>query len=188
MIDPIRRLLEFWFESADPDHMADSRDLWWQKDEDFDETIRAEFSDLIKDAGAGKLDDWAGTALGCVALLLLLDQFPRNVFRDQAAAFASDDKARQVCRRALSKGFDTGLGDGPRLFMYLPLEHSEDLGDQNDSVALMAGLSNPTYLDFAIRHRDVIERFGRFPHRNKALGRQNTPEEEIYLAAPGAGF
>jgi uncharacterized protein (DUF924 family) len=162
---------------------------WFEKDPVFDAAVRVRLAGLHDAAVAGQLDDWRETPAGCVALCILLDQVPRNVFRGTAAAFASDPQARAVTRHALAQGFDRDLPQAQRLFLYLPLEHSEDLADQELSVQLIGALDEaPVWLDYAIRHRDIVARFGRFPHRNAALGRTSTPEEEAFLTQPGSSF
>lgn len=162
---------------------------WFVKDPAFDEAVRARLAGLHDAAVAGQLYDWRETPAGCVALCILLDQVPRNVFRGMAAAFASDPQARAVARHALAQGFDRDLPQAQRLFLYLPLEHSEDLADQERSVQLIGTLDEvPEWRDYAIRHRDIVARFGRFPHRNAALGRVSTPEEEAFLTQPGSSF
>jgi uncharacterized protein (DUF924 family) len=162
---------------------------WFVKDPAFDEAVRARMASLHDAAVAGQFDDWRETPAGCVALCILLDQVPRNVFRGTAAAFASDPQARAVVRHALAQGYDRELPQAQKLFLYLPLEHSEDLADQELSVRLIGALDEvPEWLDYAIRHRDIIARFGRFPHRNAALGRVSTPEETVFLTQPGSSF
>ena len=185
------RLLAFWF--ADGEHAF--RQAWFRKDDAFDAACRDGFGTLVVPARDGALDAWAETPRGALALLLLLDQFPRNLFRGSAEAFASDAHARAVARRAvLDRGFDLALSPTARLFLYLPFEHGEALADQDLSVALFEGLRDiPAHaapqgtIDYAWRHRVVIQRFGRFPHRNAALGRESTPAEQAWLAA-GGGF
>ena len=147
----------------------------------------------VEAALAGQLAAWADDAQGALALLILLDQFPRNLFRGEAKAFAGDPQARQLAETALDQGWDKGLSAVEKLFVYLPFEHSEALADQERSVALFSALAaeHPGcdgFLDYARRHHEVIARFGRFPHRNAALGRPSTPEETGYLAQPGSGF
>ena len=179
-------VLDFWF-AGDP---AARRDHWFKRTDDFDVAC-LRFADAAHDARAGHLDPWADTAEGALALILLLDQFPRNLFRGSPEAFAADPRARAIARRAVERGFDTGLTPAQRMFVYLPFEHSEDLGDQNESVRLFEPLRDALgadTVDYAARHRAVIARYGRFPHRNAVLGRASTPEEEEYLAQPGAGF
>jgi uncharacterized protein (DUF924 family) len=191
MTDDAERVLGFWFAEG----LETFRKAWFEKDADFDATCRAGFGALVVPAREGALDGWAETPRGALALLLLLDQFPRNLFRGTAEAFASDTHARAVARRAvLERRFDLALPEVARIFLYLPFEHGEAMAEQDLSVALFEGLrDNPAMaapdgaIDYAWRHRVVIERFGRFPHRNAALGRASTPEEEAWLAT-GGGF
>ena len=135
----------------------------------------------------GRTRSLAATPRGTLALIILLDQFSRNLHRGSPEAFAADAKARQIARAAVAQGLDLQFGPVERLFLYLPFGHSEDLADQDESVRLFETLDEEQS-DWARRHRDVIVRFGRFPHRNAVLGRTSTPEEEAYLAEPGAGF
>lgn len=188
----MKDILDFWFaEGADTPRRA-----WFLKDDAFDAEIRARFGDRVVPAREGALDDGAATAEGALALLILLDQFPRNLFRGSPEAFASDAHALQLARRVVIAGrMDQRLTPTQRVFLYLPFEHAESMEAQNLSVALFEGLrDSPAHaapggaIDYAWRHRAVIRRFGRFPHRNAALGRENTPEEAAYLAQPGAGF
>jgi uncharacterized protein (DUF924 family) len=185
MTEPAQ-VLDFWF-AGDP---SQRRAAWFQKDEAFDAAC-ALFAPAAEAARAGAFDHWAETKEGALALLILLDQFSRNLHRGSALAFAADARARAVASAAIARGFDRALTPVQRMFVYLPFEHSEDLADQDRSVALFetlrAELGDST-VDYAHRYRDVIVRFGRFPHRNAALGRGNTPAEEAYLAEPGAGF
>jgi uncharacterized protein (DUF924 family) len=161
---------------------------WFARDDAFDERVRARFADLHHRAARRELHAWRGHADGTLALVLVLDQFPRNLFRDSAHAFATDGLAREVADAALARGHDRTVDPALRLFFYLPFEHAESLADQDRSVALVEALGDAEYLDYARRHRDAIRRFGRFPHRNAALGRRSTPEELEYLSQPGAGF
>jgi uncharacterized protein (DUF924 family) len=184
-------VLEFWF---DPAHAAN----WFAKDPAFDEEIRRRFAAAVEDAAHGRLDAWADTPAGRLALLILLDQFPRNLHRGEARAWAADVKAQRVALSGLDEGFDQALPQLQRLFAYLPLEHAEDMGLQQRSVALFEALHAQApaaerarfaeFVDYARRHREVIARFGRFPHRNAVLGRDSTAAEREYLAQPGAGF
>lgn len=183
-----KQLLEFWLGSAEPKEMASHRAQWWAKDADFDQRIQNDFKNLFNQACAGQLDHWKDSPLGCTALIILLDQFPRNLFRNDGQAFATDVQARDLTRHALEKGYDQTLPMGAKLFLYLPLEHSENLDDQNQSVALMKAMGDEGYHDFALKHHVIIARFGRFPHRNMALGRENTPEEEAFLQQPDSAF
>lgn len=180
----IRRILSFWF----ADGPAVSREVWFKANPSFDKEISRRFRRTYERAAAGELDGLAENAEGSLALVLLLDQFPRNLFRGTAGAFASDGPARAVARHALKRGFDRPLPPAQRLFLYLPFEHSEDLADQEQSVALFAALGDAEWLDYAKRHRDIVARFGRFPHRNAALGRPSTPEEVAFLQTPGSSF
>lgn len=188
MPTPLEELLTFWFDSTDPQQMASHKQDWWMKNDAFDQRITKDFSPLFHLAQSGELEEWKKTALGCVGLVLLLDQFPRNMFRGQAEAFDCDPQARALTRHVLSRGFDQTLPIGPRLFLYLPLEHSEDLDDQNQCVELVKSLQDEDYLDYAQQHQKIIAKFGRFPHRNDALGRKSTPEEIEFLKQPGSSF
>jgi uncharacterized protein (DUF924 family) len=179
-------ILDFWF-AGDP---SARRVVWFQKVDAFDAGC-ALFADAHGAAERGELDHWADTAEGALALLILLDQLSRNLHRGSPETLAADPQARAIASAAIARGFDEALTPVQRMFVYLPFEHSEDLADQDRSVALFesirAALGDQT-VDFATRHRDVIARFGRFPHRNAVLGGANTAAEEAYLAEPGAGF
>jgi len=160
-------------------------DKWFEKDAALDQDIRRCFLPLHEAAAAGKLATWEQTAEGALALLILLDQFPRNMFRGQARAFATDAQARAVTSRAILKGFDGVIPD-MRGFFYLPFEHSESLADQERGLALYRGAGDADGLKWAELHADIIRRFGRFPHRNAVLGRVTTPDEQAFL--DGGGF
>lgn len=186
-------VLEFWFGAPGSAEHGSLRKCWFEKDPAFDAEIRRRFLALVDEAAAGRLDDWADRPEGLLALIVLLDQFPRNLFRDAPRAFATDAQALALAQQALAQGVDAQLMPVARAFIYLPFEHSEDLAMQDRAVALFAALAQhgeafASYLDYAERHRDVIRRFGRFPHRNAILGRASTPEEIAFLARPGAGF
>ncbi|RZI91306.1 MAG: DUF924 domain-containing protein [Variovorax sp.] len=157
---------------------------WFKKDERFDSEFKARFEAAHRAAANGQLEAWSGTAEGALALLLLLDQFPRNCFRDSAQSFATDAKARAVADAAIAAGLDQEVEPALRAFFYLPFMHSESLADQERSVALNDALDDNTRR-FAVLHRDIVARFGRFPHRNAVLGRESTPEEERFLAEGG---
>jgi uncharacterized protein (DUF924 family) len=183
---------EFWFgRPGAPDYSA-MRKEWFERNAAFDEAIRARFLEAVEHAAKGGYDAEIGDGRAAVALLILLDQFPRNLFRGTARAFAADPLARDWARRAVQRGWDARLPPIERLFVYLPFEHSESLADQDESVRLVEALPGTewraTVVDYAIRHRDVIVKFGRFPHRNAALGRVSSAAEQEYLAQPGAGF
>ncbi len=173
--------IEFWFH-------AESEPYWFEKNQDFDQRVSDRLGALAEAAARGELDFWQETAEGCLALVLLLDQAPRNLYRGSDRAYAQDARARMVARRALHRGFDLQLPANQRAFLYLPFEHSEDLADQYLSVALFGALPDRKYVPWAIAHLELIQRYGRFPHRNANLGRESTEEEEIYLAQEGAGF
>ena len=175
-LSAIEAVVEFW-KAAGPAR-------WFAKDAAFDDALRERFLAEHEAAADGRLDDWADSADGSLALLILLDQFPRNCFRGTARMFATDERAKEIADRAIDRGFDTAVAPELRNFFYLPFMHAEDLGDQDRAVALSeeAGL-DPKW---AILHRDIIARFGRVPHRNEILGRHSTDEELAYLA--GGGF
>jgi uncharacterized protein (DUF924 family) len=175
-------VLEFWF-AGDP---ATHRKEWFEKSADFDASC-ARFSDALRDAKRGAFDQWAETPRGALALIVLLDQFSRNLHRNSPEAFAADCQAREIARGTIARNFDLALGPVERMFIYLPFEHSEDLADQDSAVRLYTPLGEEM-VRYAEDHRVVIRRFGRFPHRNAALGRTSTPEELDYLAQPNAGF
>jgi uncharacterized protein (DUF924 family) len=196
----INAVLSFWFEERQLSApQIDARmDTWFGEDPVFDEEIRNEFMSDIERASAGELDHWATTAEGRLALILLLDQFRRNVYRGTAEAYALDGKALKLCvEGAMGKG-DQGLTPIQRVFFYMPLQHSESIKVQGKSVDIynrLADAVSPTYQEtfltiaqFAELHHDIVEQFGRFPHRNRVLGRDNTSEEEEYLAADPATF
>jgi uncharacterized protein (DUF924 family) len=175
-------VLGFWF--------AEGREeQWFATGEAFDGAVRRTLLSHLEAARLGKYDDWRREPRGCLALVILFDQVPRNVFRGTPRAFIHDAAAREVTRHALALGFDRALGPVERVFLYLPLEHSEDLKDQQDCVRLVAVLENAAeFLSYAERHRDVIARFGRFPHRNAVLGRESSEEELEFLQQPNSSF
>ncbi|MEQ8344303.1 MAG: DUF924 family protein [Sneathiellaceae bacterium] len=175
-------VLDFWFA---PDVVA----LHWKKDPDFDERIRARFGAAHADAAAGRLDHWRSTADGALALLILLDQFSRNLFRDSPKAYACDAEARQIAFDALARGLDLKVAQDRRHFFYLPLEHSEDPAHQDRCVELMRSRTgDQNFVDYAKAHQRIVARFGRFPHRNAVLGRVSTAEEEAFLLEPNSSF
>lgn len=176
-------VLAFWF--ARPK-------AWFEKDPAFDAAIRARFLALYEEAVAATLAGWRDSASGCLALVIVLDQFPRNMFRGEARAFAADSLALAAARHAIARGFDRDRLAVERLFLYLPFEHSESLEDQLRCCELMEPLNAfPETGDahrYAVRHCDIIRRFGRFPHRNAVLGRENTAAEIEFLRQPGSRF
>lgn len=172
-------VLAFWREAG--------AGKWFNGGAVFDAECRSRFLEAHFSAARRELDGWTEDAEGALALLLLLDQIPRNVFRGSAHAFATDGLAREYARNAVDAGFDMRIDVPLRIFFYMPFEHSEDMADQERSLQLFAAMGDASYLDYARRHREVIARFGRFPHRNAALGRVSTPEEQAWLEA-GGGF
>jgi uncharacterized protein (DUF924 family) len=193
-------VLEFWFGSdADDAAVAKERaELWWSKNKDTDDEIRRRFAVYVILADSEQMKDWLATPRGRLALIILTDQFPRNIYRDTARAFSSDIKALTWCIEGLEKKIDRQLRPIERVFFYLPLEHAEYMEHQDVSVKCFGELVSTVpaeqrpvfeeYMDYAIRHRQIIERFGRFPHRNKLLGRKSTAEELAFLAEPGSSF
>jgi uncharacterized protein (DUF924 family) len=171
-------VLAFW--------LAAGPERWFEPNAEFDAEIRERFAATYEDAAAGRLSGWEDWPEGALALLLILDQFPRNMFRDSARSYAADPLARAVARSALAKGFDQQVAMPQRAFFYLPFEHSEELADQERAVALMGATGDADLLKWAELHADIIRRFGRFPHRNSVLGRTTTPEEQAFL--DGGGF
>lgn len=190
----VQAILKFWFgDSPQESSYEQRRQLWFRKRPEFDAEIRQRFADVYEQAATGALDAWQQAPLSCLALIIVLDQFPRNMFRDTPQAFATDAKALDVAQRAVAQGFDQQLRPLQRIFLYLPFEHSENLAHQHQSVELTRQLSAEApeladVFDYAVRHQDVIERFGRFPHRNRILGRESTPEEIEFLKQPGSSF
>jgi uncharacterized protein (DUF924 family) len=194
------KIRTFWFGETltDPGAIAPRQAFWFGADAARDRTMAREWADTVEDAFAGRLDRLGDTPAGRLALILLLDQFPRNIFRGQPRAFAKDGRARYLMRDGMSRLMDLSLGPIERCFFYMPLQHSEFLEDQESSVARYQQLMRevdtelrPVYqgfLDSARVHRDVIARFGRFPHRNAILGRLDTPEEAAYLASGAPRF
>jgi uncharacterized protein (DUF924 family) len=166
-------VLAFW--------LAAGHERWFEKDEAFDAEIRARFEAVYKDAATERLSHWEQSTHGALALVIVLDQFPRNMFRDNARAFATDPLAREVAARAIARGFDQQVGMPARTFFYLPFEHSENLADQEQCVALFRATGDADELKWAELHADIIRRFGRFPHRNAVFGRTTTAEEQAFL-------
>ena len=181
MTETPQSVLEFWFGELTPKQ-------WFVKDEALDRQIADRFSDLHLALSREVPDEWRASPEARLARIIALDQFPRNIYRGSPLSFATDGLALKAAKAAIAIGADAAVSEDRRIFFYMPFEHAENLDDQDRAVALCEALGNETYLDYARRHREVIERFGRFPHRNAILGRASTPEEEAYLAEPGAGF
>lgn len=185
-------VLDFWFGPTD-----EQRSVWFQRSDAFDAEIMRRFGAQVEAALRGELDAWQATTPGCLAMLMLLDQFTRNIFRGTPRAFAGDARALALARGLVAAGQDQALPPLRRWFAYLPFEHAEDLGAQDEGVRLLSALVAASgahaaalagALDYAERHRAVIRRFGRFPHRNAILGRISTPEELEFLTQPGSRF
>ncbi|MGY4025292.1 DUF924 family protein [Aeromonas rivuli] len=196
-MQPWQPLLDFWFgdDTDDASRAKRQAPLWWGKSRDTDLLIRQRFGALAEQASAGTLAHWAEVPTGRLALILLLDQLPRNIHRGTPGSFAQDAKALALTLAGLSLGADKALSPLARVFYYLPLEHAEQREHQARSVALFDALAAEQpgstfagYLDFARRHQVIVDRFGRFPHRNAILGRPNTTEESAFLTQPGSGF
>ncbi len=187
-----REILDFWFGREGDEGYGEFREAWFTKDPEFDREVWDRFEGAYEEAAAGRLDHWKDEAQSCLALIILLDQFTRNMFRGDPKTYATDDKAREAARHAVEHAYDRELPPYGRLFVYLPFEHSEDLEDQRFSVELFRGLAtemgSEDLLGYAVRHLEIIERFGRFPHRNEILGRATTPEEAEFLRGPNSSF
>lgn len=193
MIEP-DDVLTTWF----PSDEASAQRLWWGKDEATDAALRERYADTLAAARAGALASWTTSARGRLALIVVLDQLSRNIHRGSAEAFDADAQARALVREGLALGHDRELRPIERVFFYLPLEHSEALADQDECVSLFRALADEApaehaarfanYVDFAVKHRDIVARFGRFPHRNATLGRDSTDDELAFLRQPGSSF
>ena len=185
-------VLAFWFGIEGEPGYGEFRSQWFQKDEAFDREITERFSELYEAAAAGKLDGWRREAESCLALVICLDQFPRNMFRGDARTHATDGDALDAAKYAIERGLDRELPAFQRMFLYMPFMHEESVGDQRRSVELFEGLAaepgGPDVVEYAVGHRDIVERFGRFPHRNALLERETTPEEAEFLTQPGSSF
>ena len=180
-------ILDFWFGTLD-EHGCASKEhqaRWWKKDAAFDDEIRRRFADLHQAIRRGEHDDWLLEPRGRLAQVIALDQFPRNMFRGTAEMFASDAQALRIAVDGIERGDDRALPQDHRSFFYMPLMHSEDLAMQDRAVVMFAALGSVKYAEM---HRDIIRRFGRFPHRNRILGRESSPEELEFLAQPGSSF
>jgi uncharacterized protein (DUF924 family) len=184
-------VLDFWFGRDGEPGYGGFREEWFRKDPEFDREVRDRFEELQERAAAGDLDGWRQDARGCLALVILLDQFPRNMFRGDPRSYATDRKAQETAEYAVDHALDRELPEFQRAFLYMPFMHSEDLGHQRRAVELFGTLqewggSDPTH--YAVLHMEIVERFGRFPHRNEVLGRATTPEEAEFLQQPGSSF
>lgn len=187
-----REILDFWFGPAGSPEYGQPREAWFKKSDAFDDAIRARFLDLQRLAADGQLQPWCAAPDSLLALIVVLDQFPRNLFRGTSRAFATDAQALAAARLAVAQGSDRLLLPVQRWFVYQPFVHAEDLALQRRGVELFAGLrgdpDSAGSIDYARRHCEIIARFGRFPHRNAVLKRISTPEEIEFLQRPGSGF
>jgi len=200
MNENIDTILQFWFGSASDDMTIAEQNgsKWWKKDPAVDREIRDRFAGALDAATSGLLDDWLGTARGRLAMIILVDQFSRNIYRDSPRAYANDALALAWCKDGLASGVEGELRAIERVFLYLPLEHSESVEDQIRSVQLFGALARGVpaeqrklfddYLNYAERHLDIVQQFGRFPHRNAILGRESTEAEIAFLQQPGSSF
>ncbi len=172
-------VLTFWFAEQ-------NKPRWFKSSTAFDCEVAQRFLDTYRAAADGRLDAWTQTPRGCLALVVVLDQLPLNMFRQQPQCFATEASARRLAGLAIENGFDSQLNDEEKAFLYMPYMHSEDLADQDRSVALFTGAGLTKHLRWAEHHRDIVRRFGRFPHRNAIIGRASTTEELDYLTSPEA--
>lgn len=174
-------VLQFWFSELTPKQ-------WFVKEDAVDRRIAERFTGLHLELSREVPDVWRATPEAWLALVIVYDQFPRNIYRNSPLAFATDWLALREAKAAIAAGADMGVGEAQRIFFYLPFEHAEDLAEQDRAVQLCEALGDETYLDYAHQHRNVVAEFGRFPHRNSILRRESTLAEEVYLSKPGAGF
>ena len=185
-------VLLFWFGREGEPGYGEFREEWFRKDEAFDREVADRFGDLYERAAAGELDNWREEAESCLALVIVLDQFPRNMVRGDARTHATDDKAPATAKHAVERALDRELPGFQKIFLYMPFMHAERVEDQRRSVELFEGLAaepgGPDVREYAVGHRDIVERFGRFPHRNATLGRETTPEEAEFLTQPGSSY
>ena len=185
-------VLDFWFGRREDPGYGEFRDAWFRKDGAFDAEVIDRFGGLYERAASGELDGWREDAEGCLALVICLDQFPRNMFRGDARTHATDTKALETAGYAVERALDRELPPFQRMFLYMPFMHAESVGDQRRSVELFEALAaepgGPDVTEYAAGHRDIVERFGRFPHRNSLLGRETTPEEAEFLTQPGSSY
>jgi len=185
-------VLEFWFGAPDSPEFGRNRKRWFEKSTEFDALVRERFQATHEAAAAGRLDGWTERPLPALALVVTLDQFPRNMFRGTPRAFATDPQALAAARGAVARGFDQTLLPVQRTFAYLPFEHAEDRDAQRESLRLCDRLARETasvdVLTYPMLHYAIVDRFGRFPHRNAILGRESSAAELAFLAQPGSSF
>ncbi|HMJ09911.1 MAG TPA: DUF924 family protein [Polyangiaceae bacterium] len=192
MSEAAQDVLQFWFGAEGDPSFGKPRQEWFRRDASFDAAVRERFADLHAELAQGGGESWLGGARSTLAFIIVLDQFSRNLYRDDARAFAADPLALRAAELGISSGFDRELTLVERPFLYMPFMHSETLADQDRCVALFEELAredpSAPNLSFALRHREIVARFGRFPHRNRILGRTNTPEEQAFLLEPNSSF
>ena len=188
-MDEVDRVLDYWFGPPDSEIHGTFREMWYRGGPKIDSEIAGRFGTLHERAAAGELDHWREQARSCLALILLLDQFPRNMFRGEPRSFATDAKAVEIARHAVERGYDRGHDLNTQQFYYMPFEHSEEVADQRRAVELFRAADDDERkeenIGYAVEHLEIIERFGRFPHRNAILGRESTPDEIKFLDAGG---
>ena len=170
-------IISFWFSEK-------CKKCWFDSSDELDELIKQNYEKLWQSAAQGDLDDWREQPMSALALVIILDQFPLNMYRDKAESFSTEDKSREIARYAIEKGFHESFADDQKLFLFLPFMHSEDMEDQNISVQLFSDAGMET--KWAEHHRDIVKQFGRFPHRNAALGRKSTEQEITWLSSEEA--
>ncbi|TMP60867.1 DUF924 domain-containing protein [Pseudoalteromonas sp. S1610] len=175
------KIIDFWFNELEPKQ-------WWQKDDRLDAQIKTRFCELHHQASVSELFDWRESAIGSLAEIIVLDQFSRNIYREKPASFACDALALALAQAAIAKGFDKELTDEQRVFLYMPFMHSESKLIHKEAVKLYKALGIKNNLDFEYQHKAIIDRFNRYPHRNKILGRDSTKEELEFLKQPNSGF
>ncbi|MEZ8080987.1 hypothetical protein A1OW_24165 [Enterovibrio norvegicus] len=176
-----RKVLTFWFEELTPND-------WFSKSEELDKQIEARFGDLLKQASRAELFDWRSSAKGRLGEILVLDQFSRNIYRDTPKAFSQDPLALALAQEAINLGIERELSEIERTFMYMPYMHSESQKVHKDAMQLFNSLEDKQSYEYEIKHKEIIDRFGRYPHRNAILGRECTEEETAFLKQPGSGF
>jgi len=181
-------ILDFWFHSKDSKQYGEKRIEWFKKDPEFDKTIRQKFLDDFTHAERGEYLHWSDHVEGCLALILLFDQFSRNMFRDEARAFSTDGKAREIANHMIRSGYFFALPKFQKSFAILPFEHSEEIEDQILSVKLCKKFCDKAEIEYAEQHFEIIKKFNRFPHRNKILERKSTPAEIDFLTQPNSSF
>jgi uncharacterized protein (DUF924 family) len=184
----VDNILAFWFGEPNSPDYGEPKSFWWKSTPEIDRDIKDTYEGIYNKALAGELAGLMETPKGCLTLVLIFDQFPRNMFRGTKAVYETDEKALEISKAAIAKGFDMVLPIIECKFLYMPFMHSEKLEDQEEAVKLFDALGEESSIEYANDHRDIVARFGRFPHRNIILGRTSTPEEIDFLKEPGSSF